>query len=284
VHPVGHPARARFQEGDLQPGEPLEDTARDDVGAGEHLGERVRHVRDLEHVVRPVHVEITPEERRQRRAVHGDRHVQALGFRPEGREPRVAQQRVFPHGAPDLDADHVQSAHRPVHLLDRPFDVLERHQADALESLRAHLAVVVQPIVVRLRPRRREAGVEGDGEGQLVGGIDHGHVELVAIHVREARPGIVGPHPAIVDSLALGRTQVAIDAHESALGVGSPHLAVHEPDDVALGRLGVHGAPLAVLRIDPLVGFVDFDHMPVAVDHQIGSVGHRMLLSGSRRS
>ena len=284
VHPVGHPAGARLQERDLELAEPLEHPARDDVGAREHLGEGVRHVGGFEHVVRPVDVEVAPEQRRQGGAVDGDGDVQPLGFRPEGGEPRVAQQRVFPHGAPDLDADHLQRGHRAVHLPDGALQILQSHDADALEALRAHLAVVVQPIVVRLRPRGGEARVVGDRERQLVGGIDDGRVDLVAVHVGQAGPGVVGPHPAIVDGLAARRRQVAVDAHESALRVGPPDLAVDEPDDVAPGDLGVDGAPVVVLRIDPLVGFVDLDDVPIAVDHQIGSLGHRVLLFGSRRS
>ena len=161
-------------------------------------------------MIRPVHVEIAPEQRRQRWTVDRDRHVQSLGLRPEGRQPCVAQQRILPNRAPDLDADHVQPARRPVHFFDRTVHVLERHEPDAFEPLRTNLAVVVQPVVVRARSGGGEAGVEGDGERQLIGGIDDGHVDLVAIHVHEASPGIVRPHPAIVNRLAVRRRQVSI--------------------------------------------------------------------------
>jgi len=107
------------------------------------------------------------------------------------------------------------------------------------------------------------------------------NVDLIAIHVRQPRPGIVGPHPAIVDGLALRRRQVTVDAHEPDVGLGAPHLAIHEAHDVAAARLRVPGPPLTVLRIDALVGCVDLDHMSVAVDHQVGPVGHRLLLCAS---
>src|SRR2546422_6045872 len=42
----------------------------------------------------------------------------------------------------------------PVHLLDRARHVLERHQADALEPLRAYLTIVVEPVVVGACPGR----------------------------------------------------------------------------------------------------------------------------------
>src|SRR5262249_30387029 len=45
--------------------------------------------------------------------------------------------------------------------------------------------------------------------------------------------------------------------------------------------LGVDGAALAVLRVDPLVGLVDLDDVPVTIDHRVGSVGHGMLLRSS---
>jgi hypothetical protein len=165
-----------------------------------------------------------------------------------------------------------------VHLADGALQVLEGDDADALEALRAYLAVVVQPIVVCLGPRGREARVLRDRERQLVRGIDDRHVDLVPVHVGQARPGIVGAHPAIVDGLAARRGEVAIDTHEAALRVRPPDLAVDEPNDVAPGGLGVDGAPIPVLRIDPLVGLVHLDHVPIAVDHQIGSLGHGMLL------
>src|SRR5262249_20089319 len=104
------------------------------------------------------------------------------------------------------------------------------------------------------------------------------------VHVGEARPWVIGAHAAIVDGLALGRRQIAVDAHESDIRLGAPDLTVDEADDVAAARLRVDGTPLAVLRIDPLVGLVDLDHVPVAVDHQVESVDHRVLLFGSRRS
>ena len=84
-------------------------------------------------MVGPVEVEVAPEQRRQRRPVDGDRHAEAVGFRPEVGEPRVAQQRVLAHGAADLDGHHVEPAHRAVHLRDGALHVLQRHQADALE-------------------------------------------------------------------------------------------------------------------------------------------------------
>src|SRR5207247_10914585 len=129
--------------------------------------------------------------------------------------------------------------------------------------LRARRAGAVGPAGVPRRAGRGEGRVVGHGAGELVGGIYHGDIDLIAIHVREASPGVVGPHPPIVDGLTLRRRQVAIDAHESTLRVGAPDLSVHEPDDVAPGRLGVDGAPLAVLRIDPLVSLVDLDHVAV---------------------
>ena len=208
----------------------------------------------------------------------GDRHAEAIGLGPEVGEPRVAQQGVLAHGAADLDGHHVEAAYRAVHLGDRAWHVLQRHQADALEPRGTHLAIVVKPVVVRGRAGRGEAAVAGHRQRELVGRIDDGYVDLVAVHVSEPSPRIIGAHPAIVDGLALRRGQVAVDADEADVGLGAPHLAVDETHDVAAARLRVAGAPLAVLRVDPLVGRVDLDHVSVAVDHQVGSVGHRLLL------
>src|SRR5207247_4440386 len=232
----------------------------------------------------PVEVERAPEERRQGGAVDGDGHVQPLGLGPEVGEPHVAQQRVLSYRAADLDGDHVQPAHRALHLRDGPLDVLERHEADALEPLRAHRAAVVEPVVVRAGPCRRETPVERDGERELVGGMDDPHVELILVTVRGASPRIVGPHPAIVDGLALRRGQVAVDADEPDVRLGAPNFTVHESDDIAAARLRVARTPLAILRVDPLVRRVDLDHVAVAIEHELGLVSQGTLLGSGDAS
>src|SRR5438874_2322835 len=130
----------------------------------------------------------------------------------------------------------------------------------------------------RACPCRRETPVERDGERELVGGIDDRHVELILVHVREASPRIVGPHPAIVDGLALRWRQVAVDADEPDVRLGAPDFTVHESDDVATARLRVARTPLPILRVDPLVRCVDLDHVAVAIDHEFGLVSHGTLL------
>src|SRR2546422_8630337 len=150
----------------------------------------------------------------------------------------------------------------PVHLLDRARRVLERHQADALEPPRAYLAIVVEPVVVGARPGRGEARVVGHRERQLVGGIDDGHVDLVAIHVREARPGIVGSHPTIVDGLALRRAPGSVYAHEPPLPVGAPDPAPPEPHDGAAGRPRGDRTPPPGPPGAPPAGFLVLDSLP----------------------
>src|SRR2546425_3589195 len=60
--------------------------------------------------------------------------------------------------------------------------------------------------------------------------------------------------------------------------VSGPHTLPSTSLTMLPRDLGVDGAPLPVLRVDPLVGFVDLDHMAIAVDHQVESVDHRRLL------
>src|SRR2546425_9854049 len=64
--------------------------------------------------------------------------------------------------------------------------------------------------------------------------------------------------------------------------VSGPHTLPSTSLTMLPRDLGVDGAPLPVLRVDPLVGFVDLDHMAIAVDHQVESVDHRRLLSRER--
>ena len=151
---------------------------------------------------------------------------------------------------------------------------MQGDNAYSLQAVRGRLTVPVQPIVVGSGSGVGEIGVGGDAQGQLVGTVYHRHIDLIGIHIGEARPRIVGAHAPVVERLALRGKDVAVHADETPFRLRSPNLTVDEADDVAPRRLRVDRAARPVGRVDGRIGFVNLHDVTITVDANLGPFPH----------
>ena len=147
IHDVGHPARARLEVGDAQLREALEHALHHHARELDDLRDRM-----LERVRLGEAVEEVDAQARRGRAVQRDRHVEALGLlveRPERRIPQGLAHAKLGAVRAEHRADHAELGHGAAQLLHRLGHVLDRHQRDRLQPLRARLVELVgEPVVV----------------------------------------------------------------------------------------------------------------------------------------
>src|SRR5436190_10782994 len=90
---------------------------------------------------------------------------------------------------PDHHRLETEVAHAPTHLGDGRVYVLERDDADAVQTRGRHGAVVAQPVVVRATRGAEHVGFLDPGEHR--GGVEDGDVDALVVHVDETRGRVV---------------------------------------------------------------------------------------------
>ena len=134
------------------------------------------------------------------RRVDPDRATHLGGGLPERVVVRVVQLLVAAVGGGSehhrLEAEFLDA---PSHLDDRRVVVLERHDADSVETVGRGGAVVAQPVVVGATRRAEQFGVVDPREHR--GGVEDRDVDALVIHVDQSRVGVV---PTGATHLGLG--------------------------------------------------------------------------------
>ncbi len=166
----------------------LEHAERDQLRAGEHLLEGVRHRVQDQRVEGP----IGSERRHNHRAalVDAEGDVELLRHLPDRVVGAVAQ------GASEAGVGANEARHEPelgrgaAQLGGGRGGVLQRHHGRAEQAAPVLRAVVGQPVVVG--PGQRHGAVRvGDGrEIQPDGGVEHGLVDALGVHVGQAGCGV----------------------------------------------------------------------------------------------
>ncbi len=251
---------------------PLEHPERDELRAGQHLLERVRH--GVEH--QRVEGAVRPERGNDHRAalVDPDRDPELLGRVPHGVVGAVRQRPAAAGVGPDEPGDEAQLGHRPSQLAGRRVGVLQGQHRRPEEPPGVGGAVAGQPVVVGGRQRHRGAGVLDGREVQAEGRVQHGLVDALGVHVAQARPR-VPPAGQGVGQRAEGGGVVEGGAGPSEVPErDGQDLGVAHHDVLVARRVGADPGPVGIRQARP--GHLGLDHVPVGVDHGPGARRERV--------
>ena len=260
LDPVGHPARAGFQEGHPEPGKLVQYPSGDDAKATYHLLERMGH-----HVVEErVGGAFRARGRPPRAHVDAHRHVQFLGRgeeRPQLRIVQVAAGGGVGRCARGHEAQLVDAAFQ---FLDRLLGLLDRHQRHALQAVTVFAAILREPVVVGPGQGAGVVGVLVVGQAQEhVGAEQHRGVDALQVHVLEPLLRVFHAGGGLGPAAVTG-ADVA-DAGPRRLG---PELSLHHQEvhpAVVLHhprRLGAVGLFQVVLPANILLL-----HVPIGIDY-----------------
>ena len=235
LEPERGPAARGLQEEQAQSRVAFQRPEGDELRAGEHRLERVRHGVEDERVERAVR----PERRHDHRAalVDADRHVELLGRLPHHVVGAVGERAAEAGVGADEAGDEAELGDGAAELAGRRRRVLQREHGGPEEPARVGGAVAGQPVVVGGGQGHRRRRVLHHREVQPDGRVQHGLVDALAVHV--AQPG----HRVRSAGLGVGQGAEGRGVVEGGAGTGEgaerhgQDLGVAD-DDVLVARRG----------------------------------------------
>ena len=267
LEPERGPPAGRLEEDAVQARVALEHPERDELGTGQHLLEGMRDGVEDQRVERAVR----PERRHDDRAalVDPDGHAQLLGGVPHDVVGAVGERAAEAGVGADEARLEAELGDGPAQLVRGGGGVLQGQQGGAEEPVRICGAVRGQPVVVVHGQADRRLGVLDHGEVQPEGGVEHGLVDALGVHVgqaghRVAATGLgVGQGPegrGIVE----GRARAGQGAQRHGQDLGTP-------DGDMFVAVGVRRDYRAVRLGQPGPGVERLDDVAVGVDHRTGA-------------
>ena len=267
LEPEGGPPAAGLEEDAAQARMALEHPEGDQLGAGEHLLERVGDGVQDERVERAVRPQRGHDDRAA--LVDADGHVELLRGVPHRVVGAVGQRAAEAGVGADEPRHEAELGHGPAQLPRRRVGVLQGEQRRPEEPAWVGGAVAGQPVVVRRGQPDRGGRVVDGGEVQPDGRVQDRLVDALGVHVTQSGAGVrpagegVGQR-AEQGGVVEGRAR----AGQAAQGHGQD-LGGADDDVLVAGRVRADAWPRPFRQ--PRPGLGGLDHVAVGVDDGAGA-------------